>query len=190
MGQDTKTIPFAGAHHVAFRCRDAEQTRWFYEDAMGLSLAAALVIEATPGTQDDTPYMHLFFQLPDGNYIAFFDEPTRIAPEWFDMKHGFDMHYAFEARSEEDMLAMQARMKAAGVPCFGPIDHGFVRSVYMYDPNGIQIEFTTRTAKHDEIMAEEKAHARDAIADWVSRTRDAKLAKFGEEALDRRGRPA
>lgn len=190
MGQQTKTVPFAGAHHVAYRCRDAEQTRWFYEDAMGLPLAAALVIEAVPGTHEDTPYMHLFFQLPDGNYIAFFDEPTKIAPEWFDMKHGFDMHYAFEAESEEAMLAMQARMKAAGVPCFGPIDHGFVRSVYMYDPNGIQIEFTTRTAKHDEIMAEERAHARDAIAEWVERTRETKVAKFGEEALSRRGRVA
>lgn len=186
----TRQVPFKGAHHVAYRCRDAEQTRWFYEDAMGLPLAAALVIEAVPGTHEDTPYMHLFFGLPDGNYIAFFDEPEKIDPKWFDMKHGFDMHYAFEAESEEAMLAMKDRMKEAGVQVFGPIDHGFVRSVYMYDPNGIQIEFTYRTAKHDPIMDEEKAHARDAIADWVARTREAKVAKFGEEALNRRGRIA
>lgn len=185
---ESRSVPFAGAHHVAYRCRDAEQTRWFYEDAMGLPLAAALVIEAVPGTQEDTPYMHLFFGLPDGNYIAFFDEPTKIDAKWFDMKHGFDMHYAFEAESEEAMLAMQARMKAAGVPVFGPIDHGFVKSVYMYDPNGIQIEFTIRTPGHDMIMAEEKAHAHDAIAEWGARTREAKLAKFGEDALNWRGK--
>lgn len=188
MAQDTKTVPFAGAHHVAYRCRDAEQTRWFYEEAMGLPLAAALIIEAIPGTQEDTPYMHLFFQLPDGNFIAFFDEPEKIDPKWFEMKHGFDMHYAFEAESEEAMLAMRDRMKAAGVQVFGPIDHGFVRSVYMYDPNGIQMEFTCKTPRHDEIMAEEKGHAHEAIAEWSRRTREVKLAKFGEEALSRRGR--
>lgn len=188
MAQDaTRPISFAGAHHVAFRCRDAEQTRWFYEDAMGLPLAAALVIDAIPGSGEDTAYMHLFFGLPDGNYIAFFDEPTKADPDWFAMKHGFDMHYAFEAKSEEDMLAMQARLKAAGVPCFGPIDHGFVKSVYMYDPNGIQVEITIRTPGHDAIMAEEAAHARDAIADWCGRTRDTKIARFGQDALSRRG---
>lgn len=183
-----RPITFKGAHHVAYRCRDAEQTRWFYEEVLGLPLEAALVIEAVPGTQEDTPYMHLFFGLPDGNYIAFFDEPTKIDPQWFDMKHGFDMHYAFEAGSEAEMLEMQARIKAAGVPCFGPIDHGFVKSVYMYDPNGIQVEVTHRTADHDKIMVEEKAHARQAIADWAARTREAKVAKFGEEVLNRRGR--
>lgn len=188
MTQSVRTVPFAGAHHVAYRCRDAEQTRWFYEDAMGLPLAAALVIEAVPGTQEDTPYMHLFFQLPDGNYIAFFDEPEKADPDWFGMKHGFDMHYAFEAKSEAAMLAMKDRMTAAGVPVFGPIDHGFVRSVYMYDPNGIQMEFTCRADRHDEIMAEEKAHAHEAIRQWSERTRATKLAKFGEQALSRRGR--
>ena len=37
-------------HHAAFRCRDAEQTCWFYEEVLGLPLAAAMVLDALPGT--------------------------------------------------------------------------------------------------------------------------------------------
>ncbi|ATQ43520.1 VOC family protein [Caulobacter mirabilis] len=185
--ETARRITFNGAHHVAFRCRDAEQTRWFYEDVLGLPLAAALIIEAVPGTHEDTPYLHMFFEVGDGKYLAFFDEPTKTTAQWFGRKDSFDMHYAIEARSEQDLLAMQARINAAGKSCVGPIDHGFVRSVYMYDPNGIQVEITLRTDRHDAIMAEEAGHARDQIAEWGRRTRETKIAKFGEAELSKRG---
>jgi hypothetical protein len=58
----------------------------------------------------------------------------------------------------------------------------------MYDPNGIQVELTCRVAKHDAILAEEAARFGDQLERWSARTRHAKLAKFGEEALSRRGR--
>jgi catechol-2,3-dioxygenase len=38
------------------------------------------------------------------------------------------------------MPAMQRRLEANGIAAFGPLDHDFVRSIYMYDPNGIQVE--------------------------------------------------
>ena len=50
-------------HHVAYRCRDADQTRWFYEDVLGLPLAAALVLEEIPGLNEPTPYLHIFFEM-------------------------------------------------------------------------------------------------------------------------------
>jgi catechol 2,3-dioxygenase-like lactoylglutathione lyase family enzyme len=37
-----------GVHHSAFRCRDAEETRRFYEDVLGLPLKAALTFEKDP----------------------------------------------------------------------------------------------------------------------------------------------
>ena len=58
-------------HHAAFRCRDAEQTRWFYEEVLGLPLAAAMVFDALPGTGKKSQYMHLFFELGDGNLLPF-----------------------------------------------------------------------------------------------------------------------
>ncbi len=174
-------------HHAAYRCRDAEQTRWFYEDVIGLPAAAGLVLDTVPGTHATNPYMHLFFELGDGNYIAFFDAPGDADPAWFARKDSFDMHIAVQVASEEKLLAMQARIRSFGVKCAGPIDHGFVKSVYMYDPNGIQFEITVRTREHDKILYAEKAVLPERLAEWTARTRADKEAKFGADALDLRG---
>ena len=178
------------AHHVAYRCRDAEQTRWFYEDVMGLPLAAALVLEEIPGLNEPTPYMHLFFEMGNGDMIAFFDEPQGATAEQFDRAHSFDRHIAFEVDGEDELLAWQKRINGKGISCLGPVDHGFVKSVYMYDPNGLQVEITTRTANYDEIMSEELSNAREHIAAWSGRSRKIKVDKFGAAAVDVRSRQA
>jgi catechol 2,3-dioxygenase-like lactoylglutathione lyase family enzyme len=163
------TEPLKGVHHTAFRCRDAEETRAFYEDLLGLPLKAALVFETEPGSGKPAPYMHLFFALKDGNFVAFFDEPGRADESKFKMKHGFDLHFALEAESMDELAAYKAKLDAANVPAFGPIDHHFCHSIYFYDPNGLNVEITVRDPKHDAIMAEEAAGAREVIANWSSR---------------------
>ncbi|MFQ3664571.1 MAG: VOC family protein [Sphingomonadaceae bacterium] len=159
-----------GIHHSAFRCRDAEETRAFYEDVLGLPLAAALAFEEEPGSGKKHPYVHIFFALPDGNFIAFFDAPDSATPAHFRPAHGFDRHVAFEAESLEKLAEWKARLDERGIPCFGPIDHHFVQSLYMWDPNGLQVEITARTGGHDSILAEEAAHARAILKDWSERT--------------------
>jgi catechol 2,3-dioxygenase-like lactoylglutathione lyase family enzyme len=176
-------------HHAAYRCRDAEQTRWFYETVLGLKAAAGLIIEVTPGSGADDPYMHIFFAMPNGDYVAFFDAPGSAKAEWFERKHGFDMHLAFEVDTEAEMLAMRDRLKSYGIAAMGPIDHHFVKSIYMYDPNGIQVEITIRTAEHDPILAHEGAILEEQLAAWNVRMRELKLKKFGAEALALRGDP-
>lgn len=184
-----ETRPILGVHHAAYRCRDVEQTIWFYRDVLGLVADGGLVIEEVPGSDGvEDPYMHIFFRMKNGEYIAFFDAPESADPAWFDRKYGFDMHYAFEVESEEAMLQMRDRINAMGVSCFGPIEHGVVRSVYMYDPNGIQIELTIRTDKHDELFAAERKALPQKLKEWQERTWAMKVEKFGEEALLKRGR--
>jgi len=173
----------SGFNHVAYRCRDAEQTRWFYEDVLGLPLAAALVLEEVPGLGDKYPYMHLFFRLGNGEFLAFFDDPQNATIEHFKRAHSFDRHVALETESEEALLAWCKAINSRGVTCLGPVDHGFVKSVYMYDPNGLQVEITFRTAAFSEIMAEEERGASEAMAQWTARTRDEKVRKFGAESL-------
>jgi catechol 2,3-dioxygenase-like lactoylglutathione lyase family enzyme len=168
---DPAPVPvLKGVHHSAFRCRDAEETRKFYEDILGLPLKAALVFEEEPGSGRPLPYMHLFFQLGDGNYVAFFDVPGGAHEGKFKMKWGMDLHFAMEVASIDEMMAFKARLDAAGVPCFGPIDHHFVHSIYFYDPNGVNVEITVRDPDHDAIMAEEAASARQIMAEWTART--------------------
>jgi catechol 2,3-dioxygenase-like lactoylglutathione lyase family enzyme len=158
-----------GVHHTAFRCRDAEETRKFYEDILGLPLKASLVFEEEPGTGRPLPYMHLFFALGDGNYVAFFDVPNGVHEGKFKMKWGMDLHFAMEAESFEAMMAFKARLDAVGVACFGPIDHHFVHSIYFYDPNGVNVEITCRDPRHDEIMAAEASEASAIMAAWTAR---------------------
>lgn len=165
-----------GIHHTAFRCRDAEETRHFYEDVLGLPLAAALAFEEEPGTGRPHPYVHIFFRLPDGNFIAFFDAPDSAAVHKFKPANGFDRHVAFEAGTVEKLAEWKARLDAANIPCFGPIDHHFVQSIYMWDPNGLQVEITARTDGHDRILETEAASARQVIEAWSARTAEAKAA--------------
>lgn len=160
-----------GIHHSAYRCRDAEETRAFYEDMLGLKLAGLVIEEREPGTRAKNPFVHIFFALGDGNFLAFFDAPGSATPEHFNLVHGFDRHVAFEAADMAALKGWQDKLNAAGVPCFGPIDHGFVQSVYFSDPNGLPLEITTRIERHDEIMAEELAAHRTALDEWTAAKR-------------------
>jgi catechol-2,3-dioxygenase len=114
--------------------------------------------------------------MPDGNFIAFFDAPGSAKEGDFNLVHGFDRHVAFEADDETKLLAWQGKLNAAGVPCFGPIDHGFVKSVYFSDPNGLPLEITTRVAAHDAILAEDAKTAHAVIKAWSARKAAEKAA--------------
>ena len=63
----------SGLHHYAYRCRNAEETRSFYEDLLRLPLAHVIQADSVPSTGVSDPYVHLFFEYADGSYIAFFD---------------------------------------------------------------------------------------------------------------------
>ena len=65
--------PVQQLHHYAYRARDAEETRHFYEDILGLPLYHIIQSDHVPSTGEYCPYVHIFFQLRDGSYIAFFD---------------------------------------------------------------------------------------------------------------------
>ena len=174
-------------HHTAYRCRDAEQTRWFYEDVLGMPLAAAMVFDEEPGTGKKTDYMHLFFQLPDSNFIAFFDVPETLDESQFAPKHGFDQHLALEVDTMDELKTWQEKINKAGRPCFGPIDHDFIHSIYMYDPNGIQLEITIKDANYEEILKNDSKIAHQVLETWTEKTREIKLARTSARKIDGRG---
>ena len=82
-----------GLHHNAYRCRDSEETRQFYEGFLGLPLAQAFAIgETMPG--DKANVLHSFYEMDDGSFFAFFEAPDR--PFDFKQQHDFDLHIALE----------------------------------------------------------------------------------------------
>jgi catechol 2,3-dioxygenase-like lactoylglutathione lyase family enzyme len=157
-------------HHMAFRCRDSEETRIFYEEVIGLPLAAAMPIEAS-ATGRAVRVMHTFFQLRDGSFVAFFEVPG--APFEFKEQHDFDLHMALEA--DQDYIdRATAAAKARGIEVRGPSEHGFIRSTYFRDPNGYVVELALKTHIHDSFEAEAPKAAHAILAAW--RARNAELA--------------
>jgi len=152
-----------GLHHNAYRCRDSEETRRFYEDFLGLKLAGALEITETK-TGRRTRVLHTFYEMGDGSYLAFFDAPEQ--PFQFKPQHDYDLHIALEV-DRATLARMYAKGKAEGREVRGVSDHGFVHSIYFRDPNGYVIELTCRTERHDELMDPEKNRARAILERWT-----------------------
>ena len=152
-------------HHNAYRCRDSEETRRFYEDFLGLPLAGTLEIgETKSGRATDT--LHTFYRLDDGSYLAFFEAPDM--PFEFKPQHDFDLHIALEV-DPAALQEMMAKGKARGIETRGVSDHGFIDSIYFRDPNGYVIELCAKRAGHDAMMDPAANSAREKLQRWSAR---------------------
>jgi catechol 2,3-dioxygenase-like lactoylglutathione lyase family enzyme len=159
-----------GLHHNAYRCRDSEETRRFYEDFLGLRLAGTLAIDETKTGRKTAGVLHTFYRLDDGSYLAFFEAPDM--PFEFRPQHDFDLHIALEV-SPDDLQAMFAKGKAQGIETRGISDHGMVHSIYFRDPNGYVIELTAKTPSHDAEMDPATNGARQKLDKWQATKRSA-----------------
>lgn len=160
--------PIHQLHHYAYRARDAEETRRFYEDILGLPLYHIIQSDHVPSTGEFCPYTHFFFRLQDGSFIAFFDLgddeaalPSPNTPAWVN-------HIAFRVDTVAELEAMKARLEAHGVSVLGVTDHHIFKSIYFFDPNGIRLELTANLASEFEMLQESRtAHAR--LQAWSAR---------------------
>ena len=151
---------FQRLHHVAYRCRDAQRTVEFYTRVVGLKYCAGLLppeersAPSWPLNEPGRPprrvvgepadSIHIFFELGDGSYLAFFDVPS--APDdGPDASPWWVKHIAFETDSMAKLFAAKARLEKHGVQVLGPKDHDFCQSIYFMDPDGHRLEITVRT---------------------------------------------
>ena len=155
----------ARLHHMAFRCRDSEETRAFYEEVIGLPLAAVAPIEETK-TGRKTHVLHTFFRLKDGSFVAFFEAPDQ--PFEFKPQHDFDLHMALESDADE-VERVTAEAKKRGVETRGPVDHGFIRSSYFRDPNGYVVELAVKLPAHAGFDGQGAAEVRAQLDAWRAR---------------------
>ena len=161
-------VPIRGLHHCAYRCRDCEETRAFYEDVLGLPLVHVIRSDIVPSTGEHCPYVHIFFRMTDGSHLAFFDlgdnvaaEPSPNTPEWVN-------HIALRVDSIEALREAKARLEAAGVEVLGITDHHIFDSIYFFDPNGVRLELTAQRADEFQMLQESKtAHKR--LNEWTAR---------------------
>ena len=169
---DLATLPPPAAiqqlHHYAYKARDAEETRHFYEDILGLPLYHIIQSDHVPSTGEYCPYTHFFFRLRDGSFIAFFDIgddekalPSPNTPLWIN-------HIAFRVDSVQELENTKARLQAHGVEVLGVTDHHIFKSIYFFDPNGIRLELSAQLAD-DVQMARESTTAHVRLAEWTAR---------------------
>ena len=158
-------VPINGLHHFAYRCRDAEETRHFYEDILGLPLFHYIRNDHVPSTGEFCPYVHIFFRMTDGSCLAFFDLgdgvaslPSSNTPPWVN-------HIALKVDSVEQLKAMKSRLEGCGVEVLGVTDHRVFKSIYFFDPNGIRLELCVQVASSAQ-MAGEKRGVHEKLQHW------------------------
>ncbi len=144
-----------GLHHNAYRCRDSEETRRFYEDFLGLPLSQAFEISETK-TGRPVNVLHTFYRLDDGSFLAFFEVPG--APFDFKAQEDYDLHIALEVPRDK-LEPLMAKGKGLGIETRGISDHTFIDSIYFRDPNGYVIELTAKRDDHEQHIDADKAHA-------------------------------
>lgn len=164
-------VPLQRIHHVAYRCRDAQQTVEFYARVLGMEFKLAIAEDHVPSTGAYDPYMHVFLDAGGGNVLAFFELPQQPdmgrdvnTPEWV-------QHIAFEVASLDDLHTAKARAESEGLAVIGPTNHGIFKSIYFFDPNGHRLELACNTATNEQLV-ELKRVAPAMLEEW-SRTKKA-----------------
>lgn len=162
---------YTGINHLAMATRDMDATIRFWRDLLRLRLVAGL---GRPG------YRHYFLEITDTDMIAFFEWPDvePVPPR----DHGvpvkgpcaFD-HVSIGVRDRDDLWEIKDRLEAAGFWVSEVIDHGFIFSIYSFDPNNIPIEFScpvpgvdirafpVMADRHPSAVTREGAEPRDGI---------------------------
>ena len=182
---------FERLHHIAYRCRDAQRTVDFYTEVVGLKYVAGLMPpentrlswplneagkpprKVVDGASDS---IHIFFELGDGSYLAFFDVASSPQEKEDPATPWWVKHIAFETDSMEKLVAAKARLEAHGVQVLGPKDHDFCQSIYFMDPDGHRLEITVRTEEPDT-WRELAAAAPGELAKW----NELKRRKYGHQ---------
>jgi catechol 2,3-dioxygenase-like lactoylglutathione lyase family enzyme len=129
---------YTGINHLAMVTRDMDTTIRFWRDLLKMRLVAGL---------GRTGYRHYFFEISEKDMIAFFEwDGVENIPE---KDHGvpvkgpfaFD-HISFGVESDDNLWEIKDRLEATGIWVSEVMDHGFIHSVYTFDPNNIPIEFS------------------------------------------------
>ena len=122
-------------HHAAFICSDVGRTIAFYQDLLGFPLVELFENRDYEGSA------HLFFDIGNGNLLAFFDFPGYEHPEFHETLGGIQ-HLAISMAPGPVRRAEGAARTPPASSTAGPTS-GSQNSVYVRDPDGLQVELCT-----------------------------------------------
>ena len=114
--------------HLVLRVRDLDKSEQFYTGVLGLE-----VTEKIPGQ------MVFMSASGDSSHELALTSVGEQAPGPDSRRVGL-YHFAWEMASFEDLKAMHGRLQEQGVRIAGVGDHGISMGVYLFDPDGNEIE--------------------------------------------------
>jgi catechol 2,3-dioxygenase-like lactoylglutathione lyase family enzyme len=136
-----------GVNHLALSTTDMKAQLEFWCDVLGCPLKALYWMHGVEGCY------HGFVELAPDSYVAFVQHPdngkeieigvSHAAGPGGDVRGGAMQHVAFHVDTFDDLLAMRDRIRSRGIQVMGPIDHGFVQSMYFAGPEGLNLEIST-----------------------------------------------
>jgi len=155
----TSPLRSKSLHHVAYATRDPEATHAFYSGKLGMPL-----VHTENHRQGDGYFRHFFYDMGGGDFLGFFqvedvgekeDYQTAVSvaaglPIWVN-------HIAFRLDDEEELDAMVKQLHDRGIDQLQEVDHGWCRSIYLVDPNGIMVEYCVTTDAEAFAQDEEEA---------------------------------
>lgn len=135
----------SGVHHLAIMTKDIKGQIEFFSDVMGMPLVALYDMHGVEGA------WHAFHRLDDTTYFALCQVPgVEDVPSTVGLTHagsgagvsapGTMQHVAFRVASEDELLALQDRLRSHDIVVLGPIDHGMCTSIYFAGPEGLALE--------------------------------------------------
>ena len=160
----------ARLHHTAYVTKDQEKTRQFYEEVIGLPLTATWC-ETDMLFGKERTYVHTFYGIGDGGALAFFQfadaaDQAEFGPK---MPQSPFHHIALQVDAETQ-AGIEARIAKAGIkpPDTYVLEHGYCRSVYVNDPNGLILEFTLDAPQVAQINQDRRADAHQELKRWLA----------------------
>ena len=133
-----------GVNHLALSTRDMKAQLQFWCDVLGCPLKALYWMHGVQGC------FHGFVELSPTSYIAFVQHPQNPDDVEIGRTHagnpggavtaGTMQHLALHVDDLDQLLAMRDRIRSRGVHVMGPIDHGFIQSMYFAGPEGLTLE--------------------------------------------------
>lgn len=131
------TVRWRGVHHLALITPDMDATVRFWHGVLGARLVTTLATRA---------FRHYFFEVAPGNTVAFFeysgveiDSFSKPAGVPYRQASQFD-HLSLHLADEDALLRLRDRLKSHECEVTDVVDHGFLRSIYFNDNNGIALE--------------------------------------------------
>ena len=155
-------------HHSAYVCANQERTRHFYEDLLGFPLLAAWVEEADlpdfPGGKRS--FSHTFFGIADGGALAFFNFPDPEVAKFYQAKQQSIFVHIALAVNEESYQELKKRLVEAKAFAWEN-DHGYCKSIYGHDPDGLLLEFTVDPPNVAAINEHQRKTAHETLRRWA-----------------------